>query len=209
MGDDMMNIQVIIMCKSPVQGQVKTRLMPYYTAEQATDLHCAMASTVIQRAKALFKHVCLAVDDVGHPFFKAFSLPTYAQGQGDLGERMQYIMRQIHDKQPILFLGTDSPHMQDKRLIQAAMRVQHDYDVVLGAVDDGGYDLIAMKSPYPMLFDGITWGSGQVLSQTQHQAQLHGLNCYTLERSFDVDTPDMLIKAIHEGWDIKRPYLHP
>ncbi|MBN4082193.1 TIGR04282 family arsenosugar biosynthesis glycosyltransferase [Mariprofundus ferrooxydans] len=199
------NTLVIIMCKAPVEGKVKTRLMSKYTAAEATAWHKAMASTVIERAKRLFQHVWLAADDVTHPFFEPFGLPMYAQGEGDLGARMSFLMEQASQAgfEKLLFLGTDSPHMLDKRLLQASAALD-DYDVVLGAVEDGGYDLIAMNRAYPALFSGITWSSEHVLQQSVDIAQEQGLNYLVLEESFDVDTPDMLHRAQQLGWQVPK-----
>ncbi|MDQ6955739.1 MAG: TIGR04282 family arsenosugar biosynthesis glycosyltransferase [Mariprofundaceae bacterium] len=196
------NTLVIIMCKAPVEGKVKTRLMSKYTATEATAWHKAMATTVIERAKRLFQHIWLAADDISHPFFTSFEVPMYAQGEGNLGERMCFLMEQASQAgfEKLLFLGTDSPHMLDKRLLQASSALD-DYDVLLGAVEDGGYDLIAINHTYPSLFSGISWGSEHVLQQSVAIAQKEDLHYLVLEESFDVDTPDMLIRAIRAGWN--------
>jgi len=193
----------IIMCKAPVEGKVKTRLMAKYTAAEAMLWHQAMAITVIERAKRLFQDVWLAVDDTAHPFFEAFELPLYPQGTGDLGMRMTHLLEQASQKnyEKILFLGTDSPHMPDERLLHAASALD-EYDVVLGAVEDGGYDLIAMNGAYPMLFSDISWSSEYVLKQTLAIVQKQNLNCLVLEESFDVDTPEMLDRAKRAGWHV-------
>ncbi len=203
------HIQAIIMCKAPVEGRVKTRLMAKYTAQQATALHCVMAKTVIERAKRIFKHVCLAVDDINHPFFESFDLPVYPQGEGDLGERMVFLMERLENKNEyaLLFLGTDSPHMADKRLYDTAALLQKGYEVVLGAVEDGGYDLIAMKQPYPKLFKGISWSSDLVLKQSLALIEKAHFKAYVLDASFDVDTPEMLARAVDAGWDVTLPHL--
>lgn len=195
---------VIIMCKAPVEGKVKTRLMSKYTALEAMQWHQAMANTVIERAKRLFQDVWLAVDDIEHSFFSTFELPVYAQGEGDLGERMAHIMLQASKFgfQKLLFLGTDSPHMNDERLLHASLAL-NDYDVVFGAVEDGGYDLIAMNHAYPALFSGVSWSSEHVLTQSLAIAEQHNLHCLVLEESFDVDTPEMLDKAQNLGWMIQ------
>jgi hypothetical protein len=197
------NTLVIIMCKAPVEGKVKTRLMAKYTAAEAMAWHQAMATTVIERAKRLFQDVWLAVDDVQHSFFTPFKLALYAQGEGDLGERMAHLLEQAsqHGFEKILFLGTDSPHMSDERLLHAISALD-EYDVVLGAVEDGGYDLIAMNGTYPALFSDITWSSEHVLKQSLAVIQEQALNCLVLEESFDVDTPEMLDRARHAGWHV-------
>lgn len=202
-----MNVLLMVMCKAPVEGQVKTRLMTKYSAKEAMQWHQSMARTVIERAQRLFTKVVIAVDDMTHPFFTSFELPLLAQGEGELGERMSQVMLKSCGKnEAIIFLGTDSPHMPDERLIQAREALQR-YDVVLGAVEDGGYDLIAMRQPYPEMLQGIDWGTDQVLQQSVNIAERCGLSCHVLDVSFDVDTPDMLVRAIQMGWHQFSPDL--
>jgi uncharacterized protein len=150
-------MRVIVLCKAPVPGGVKTRLMPAYTAEQAADLHMAMARTVVRRAQALFADVRVAADDVHHPFFASLRLPVVAQGDGDLGRRLARLnaLAFSESELPVCFLGTDSPHMHPSRLLQAAALIRK-HDVVLGPVEDGGYDLIACRGLYPEVFARCT-----------------------------------------------------
>jgi len=197
---DISTVHIIVMCKAPVQGKVKTRLMTTYSAQEAMQWHVAMATTVIHRAKRLFPNVVIAADDVTHPFFKSFALPLLTQGTGDLGDRMLRIMQQLcAQDDAVLFLGTDSPHMQDSRLLQAIEALQR-HDVVLGAVEDGGYDLIAMRNPCAAMLDGIAWGTDQVLQQSIEKAVSLALSYHILSVSFDVDTPEMLQRAFNLGW---------
>jgi len=197
-----MDITLIVMCKAPVEGKVKTRLMIEYSAQEAMQWHQAMATTVIQRAQRLFPNMVLAVDDESHPFFTRFDAPLCLQGKGGLGERMIRVMQQVCQQgDAVMFLGTDSPHMLDQRLKQAVQALQT-HDVVWGAVEDGGYDLIAMRQPYPELFKGMDWGTEKVLAQSIKKASALGLSYHLLDVSFDVDTPDMLKRAIKMGWKV-------
>lgn len=192
----MSTVQVIIMCKAPVAGRVKTRLTPRYNAAQAMQIHQAMATTVIHRARELFDRVLVAADDPLHPFFSRFDLPVVAQKGGSLGDRMQRLLVQacMQRRDPVLFLGTDSPHMDSSRL-QAAAEAIGEYDVVLGPVEDGGYDLIALNGPHTALFEGIAWGSDQVMQQTLRAAEAAGLSCLQLSSGFDIDTAADLERA--------------
>jgi rSAM/selenodomain-associated transferase 1 len=195
-----MKIQFFIMCKAPIAGRVKTRLLSRYSSEQAARLYANMAETVIRRASRLFDHVCIATDDPAHLFFSGFDLPLCPQGGGGLGKRMSRLMRQgfADGADAVLFLGADSPHMPDSRLLQAAEALQN-HDVVIGPVEDGGYDLIAMTSPQTV-FDEITWSSGKVLEQTLSHIQRLGLSCLQLDTSFDIDYPEDLERAAQAGW---------
>ncbi len=193
-------LRLVIMCKAPVPGRVKTRLMTGFSAEEAARIHCAMATTVIQRARRLFDTVYIAADDIEHGFFQRFGLPLLAQGQGDLGERMSAQMRTAFEEQAsaVLFLGTDSPHITDQRLLKAAQSLA-DTDVILGPVEDGGYDLIGLRGNWPV-FDGVIWSSGAVLKQTVANCRMLGLSSKQLATSFDIDTPEDLLRAAESGW---------
>ena len=190
------SVHLIVMCKAPIAGRVKTRLTPIFSVEEAATIHKAMATTVIERAARLFSNVTIAADDVSHPFFKPFGLPVVEQGEGDLGARMNRLMLKTFDDgaEATMFLGTDSPHMGESRL-QAAVEALSGSNVVLGPVEDGGYDLIAMSGPYHQLFDGIAWGSEQVLKQTIQQAENFNVSVALLDESFDLDTPESLERA--------------
>jgi len=194
------DVRIIIMCKAPVAGRVKTRLMSRYSADETVALHKAMAMTVIKRAMRLFDDVVIAADDMAHPFFAGFGLNITAQGAGDLGERMdrQLAMAFADGATAVILLGTDSPHMPDARLIAAADALKH-VDVVLGPVEDGGYDLVGMNRLLSV-FDGVSWSSGQVLEQTLTNIHQQGLAAQQLDTSFDVDFPDDVDRARKAGW---------
>jgi len=196
------NIRVVIMCKAPVAGRVKTRLTTKYSKTEAAKLHEAMATTVIERAERLFDDVVIAADDPAHLFFSGFALPVRAQSENTLGDRMQEQLRSAFNDgvDAVLLLGTDSPHMPDSRLLQAATALES-VDVVIGPVEDGGYDLIAMKEPQS-LFDGINWSTSQVLEQTITKIRQQGLSYNLLDTGFDVDEPDDVIRAQEAGWQL-------
>ncbi len=194
---------VVVMCKAPVPGQVKTRLMRRYSAIEAAKLHAAMATTVITRAERLLGGVVIAADDVDHPFFQRFSLPVVAQGSGDLGSRMERMVQLVFAQGAVdglLLLGTDAPHMQASRLLQAVEMLKR-HEVVVGPVEDGGYDLLAMRAPYA-LFDGVAWSSEYVLRQTVARAAALSLSVGELPYSFDVDNPEDIDRAVAAGWQM-------
>jgi len=197
---EMGGIRVIVMCKAPVPGGVKTRLMSRYSAEQAAEWHDAMATTVIERAKRLFDDVVIAADDPEHDFFTGFGLPVTIQAEGDLGDRMN---RQIEwafadAVSAVVLLGTDSPHMPESRLLAAVDALKY-ADVVLGPVEDGGYDLVAMNRPLS-IFAGVIWSSDQVLRKTIENIQQQDLTVAQLGVGFDVDFPDDIARAKQAGW---------
>ncbi len=188
-------IRPIVFCKAPVAGNVKTRLQLDFTPEQAADIHAAMASCVIERTLRLFPYAWIAADDPYHPFFRQFGVSILPQGDGDLGMRMSRLTQRAisYGARGVLLLGTDSPHMSENRL-SCAIRLLRRYDVVLGSVEDGGYDLLAMRGHAQKLFENIAWGTSTVLNHTRKRALELGLSCRCLSMGFDVDTPDDFAK---------------
>ena len=164
-----------------------------------------MARTVAGRARTLFADARVAADDAAHPFFASLGLPIVAQGEGDLGQRMARLSRAAFAESdaPLLLIGTDAPHMPSSRLLAAA-GLTTQYEVVIGPVEDGGYDLIACSSHHPELFAGVHWGSGQVLADTLARIDGLGLSHALLDVSFDIDRPEDGDRAMAAGW---RPNL--
>jgi len=194
-------IQPIIMCKAPVAGRVKTRLIPAYTPVQAAEIHATMAVTVIERLGKLFPHTWIAVDELNHPFFHRFEFRQVQQGGGDLGRRMSRLLQQAcaAGATGALFLGVDSPHMGEAR-IQQAVQGLGQANVVIGPVEDGGYELIALDGCYKSIFENIEWGGSQVCAQTIAAAHAAGLRVNQLLMGFDVDLPDDVARAVQSGW---------
>ena len=198
-------MRVIILGKAPVAGQVKTRLIPKYSAEEAAKLHTQMMEAVITKVCICSKDVWFAVDDIQHETVESiasrFKLELHAQASGDLGKRLQKLMQASFDMddESIMFLGTDSPHIDIQRYKDAEAALVH-YDIVIGAVEDGGYDLIVLKQNAPELFDNIDWGSDLVLTQTLNHIKGLGLNVKVLQTSFDLDRPEDLKRAPPSSW---------
>jgi len=190
----------VIMCKAPRAGRVKTRLTPDISHAQAAQLYARMAQLVIQRCLRLFPNTWLAADDVQHPFFAEFSVPVLPQGEGNLGERMQRMAGRAisYGADAVLLLGSDSPHMSDARLL-AAQRALRSHDVVLGPVQDGGYDLLAVRGHQPDLLNDIVWSSPDVLARTLGNAEHLGLSVRCLSTSYDLDSMDDVQRARRSG----------
>jgi hypothetical protein len=194
-------IQVVILCKAPVPGKVKTRLLAQFSPEQAAEIHAAMVKTTIGKVARIFPDACLAADEPGHPFFSGLGLKIIGQGEGDLGDRLSHLLLRLFRRgcDGILFLGTDSPHMPESRLRGAAEALRT-VDLVIGPVEDGGYDLIGLKEMCPDVFADIDWGSDRVLTQTLERAKASGLKVLCLDTGFDIDVPADLKRACQAGW---------
>jgi len=199
-------MRLIILCKAPVAGRVKTRLMPEYSAIQAAEIHEKMIDTVLNKAnQASFDDIWLAVDDIKHAYFQEMKLKHHLnlcfQGAGDLGDRLNHLMHKSFDQdsKAIAFIGSDSPHVSIKRY-QDTMSLSQDVDVIIGPVEDGGYDLIALSQRQVGIFNKINWGSSHVFHETMSNIRKLNLSTKALDTSFDLDRPEDIKRAPPESW---------
>lgn len=189
-----------IFAKAPIPGQVKTRLCPPLTPDEAATLHGSFVLDTLERTKAaaltlkspLDRYLACAPSST-HVFFKIMEerqgVKLMDQAGDDLGARMHQAFRSLFDQgyEQVLLIGTDVPTLPLDRFRQALALLEN-HDLVLGPAFDGGYYLIGLKRPAPELFADIPWSTDQVLKLTQEKAVTLGLTTALLEPWRDVDT---------------------
>lgn len=193
------NAVLMIFCKAPVPGQVKTRLMPELTPEQAAELHIELSTKTLQRATQ--SHLCpvqlWCTPTTDHGFFTA-SAATYPitlrQQQGtDLGERMhRAFCSALAGYSHAVLMGCDCPSLTEQDLEQALTALNQENEVVLAPAEDGGYVLIGLNRPRPELFDNMPWGTELVLEQTRNRIERYKFRCHELSEQWDLDTAEDL-----------------
>ncbi len=191
-------VRCILMGKAPVPGNVKTRLLSRYTPMQAAAIYARMLELTLSRVARLFADVWVAADDPAAPCFAELPHELVHQGNGDLGRRMLRLMR-LHfasSAEPVVFLGCDSPHMPDERVLLGLEALAWS-DVVIGPVEDGGYDLLGMRRPVESIFRRIGWGGARVMEQTLCALEDERLTVHLLSSFYDLDFPEDLVRC---GW---------
>jgi uncharacterized protein len=201
----MLNI-LVIFAKAPIKGQVKTRLCPPLTLEQAAELaQCFLIDTVERVCSLPDIQVYIAFTPAdSEPIFRAL-LPfpvEYIPQRGDsLGERQLnvFLDLQQHGVKNVVLIGSDIPTLPLTH-IQAAFTFLEDphCDAVFGPTEDGGYCLVGMREPHRPLFDSIAWSTATVLSDTLTQAKLHQLTVKLLPPWHDVDDKSDLSRLAAE-----------
>jgi len=185
---------LIIYVKAPRAGTVKTRLLKEFSAEEALALYRAMAEDLIARLRdsgAFALQIHFTPEDAAEEIksWLGGDLTLRPQQGRDLGERMHgsfaAAFREGFPKAAII--GSDLPTLAHSRVVEA-FRELDQREVVLGPGEDGGYYLIALKSPRPELFAEVEWSSPAVLSRTLENASRGGLNLIQLPRESDLDT---------------------
>lgn len=200
---------LVIFGKAPIPGQVKTRLCPPLTPDEAATLQGSLVLDVVERARASAKSgqydmVFACAPSREHVFFKVLEdrqgLRLLDQVGGDLGARMHQAFQELFDRgyRHVVIVGTDVPTLPGSTFA-AAFRTLQDHDLVLGPALDGGYYLIGLKRPAPDLFAGIPWSSDQVAALTREKAEVLGLKTALLPPYRDLDRLEDLQALIGEA----------
>jgi len=185
---------LLIFCKAPIAGQVKTRLQPALDAEQAAEVHRQLTLMTLQRATehALCPVILFCAPDSQHPFFQTcaetYGLILAEQMGADLGERMQnaFVASLTHYRHVVL-TGCDCPSLTPTDLRQSLVVLHEQADVVIAPAEDGGYVLIGLNAPQPQLFKDMPWGTERVMYETREAAKKQGVQIFELVEQWDVD----------------------
>ncbi len=161
---------LIIMLKEPRPGQVKSRLGKEIGMVPAVWWFRHQVCGLLRRVQDPRWQVVLAVSpDRQGRVSRVWPahLPRWPQGQGDLGQRMARMLRQV-GKGPVCLIGADIPDVTNKRIAEAFAALG-DHDAVFGPAYDGGYWLVGLKHPERQpngLFHNVRWSTEHALADT-------------------------------------------
>jgi len=190
-----MDIVIAQFTKTPIPGQVKTRLTPFLTDQQACDVHQKLVAHVAQSV-----HIDGVTNELwsnqGGAFVEGLAARLgyihHLQQGDDLGQRLAHTVRSVLTRASALcIVGSDCPYFTQHYLRDAFTRLSKpNIDLVIGPAKDGGYVFIALKHDYAALFEGIPWGTERVFDQTMMAADSLELSVEVLEPLGDIDRPE-------------------
>lgn len=185
-----MDDAIIIFIKNPVAGKVKTRLAATVGNERALEIYLELVAHTleivkhIEAAKFIYfsDEIDIAIGFKDVPFYAA------AQKGEDLGKRMENAFADTFANlyRRVIIIGTDCPGIDTKGL-QSAFNKLTDADVVIGPATDGGYYLLGMREPQPMLFRNIEWSTSMVLQATTAHCINNNISYVMLPELSDID----------------------
>ena len=197
---------VLVFQRNEVLGKVKTRLAAGVGEEQAMEIY----RYLLNKTYLALKEITVPVTTYFSEFIPENPIHSAENKQvqvgGDLGERMRnaFVAHLESGMEKVVLIGTDCPSLEGTHLVQAFEALEHS-DLVLGPARDGGYYLIGMKRRADFLFEGITWSSELVLSQTLTLAAEQGLRSSLLPILEDIDSPEDWERYCSQNGDL--PYL--
>jgi len=192
--------RLIVFTRYPEPGSTKKRLIPTLGAKGAAELQRQMTGHTLRQAKRFGQRFSLSLEvrfDGGAETLMRRSFGTglvyRRQSDGDLGRRMWRAFDDAFAEglNQVVVIGTDCPELSSETLARAFEALQRS-DAVVGPAGDGGYYLVGLRRPASGLFEGIAWGTADVLQMTLRAAERLGLSLSLLEQLEDVDLPDDL-----------------
>ena len=198
--------KLVIFLKAPRAGSVKTRLAATMGAQAALAAYKRMTEDLLENLSGLSGVQIRFAPDDAEPELRDWlyseersqslrtsaapdSLEFCAQGEGDLGERLQRAFEENFARgfQRVVVIGSDCPKVT-RTDIESAWAFLASCDVVIGPAKDGGYWLIGLRSAQPGLFDKIPWSTDRVLQATFDRIQAANLSYKSLRQLNDIDT---------------------
>jgi uncharacterized protein len=194
---------LLVFAKAPRVGQVKTRLAKGVGAPRAVEIYRRMGREVVDRLRGGSWRTVIYFDPPGartamEDWLGVESLTFHPQEGEDLGARLTRAFQHAsHQAGPMCVVGTDIPDLHGGLVETAFQRLEAEGgpQVVLGPAKDGGYYLLALRSPEPRLFQGIRWSTSRVREQTMDRARELELSVEELPVLADVDRVDDLPPA--------------
>lgn len=204
------------MVKAPRVGEVKTRLVPPLSPEEASLLSACFIKDIVANLLTASQSVpadCYAAyspagseslfRDLLPPQVRL--LPPRSVGLANsLPDAIEDLLGGGHEG--ACLVNADSPTLPTSLLVDAVTRLSAPGDrVVLGPATDGGYYLIGVKRTHRQLFRDIDWSTERVYRQTAERAASIGLELETLPAWYDVDDAGSLDWLCRELFEDRRP----
>jgi len=190
--------KLLIFTKSPVLGEVKTRLQPDYSREQSLTVHKNLllnTLTKTKEVKGVDIELCCTPDRTTMFFLDCennFPISLSNQYGADLGERMAFAFSvALQTYENVVVIGTDCPDISEAYISKAFMSLEEN-NAVIGPAVDGGYVLLGLRKFSPEIFQNISWGSGTVFVQTENALSELSWPYAELDIMHDVDRPEDL-----------------
>lgn len=202
-----------VMLKPPRPGEVKTRLSPPLTPDEACRLYeCFIRDTFASVSRLNGADVFAAVGrssssnrilrkDPASELIPPGVTVFPQKGQG-LGERIKNVFIELFKKGYAMaaVIGSDSPDIPLEYIKEAfTLLAGPSVDMVLGPATDGGYYLIAAKAPVKGVFKGTRWSTPFALEDTVKAARRRSLRLRFLPPWHDIDRPSDLALIRHNG----------
>ncbi len=185
---------ILLFAKAPVEGSVNTRLIPDIGVQAATKLqHDLIHQRLLMLTKADLSvvHLMCAPDTQDELFLQCnqqYPITLIQQSAGDIGIRMLNAVKAgLQHYKYCIVIGTDAPALNEDIIKQAIDVLKTGTEVVFVPAEDGGYVLVGLQQSYDFLFQGVSWGSAQVMQQSINKLKKNNVSYKKLASCWDID----------------------
>ena len=206
-----MKIALAIFVKTPGLSGIKTRLAASIGTSLAEEFYFQSLKAIESVVTGLHKtslefEPIWAVAEKGaseHPLWQKFH--KVYQGEGELGQRLACVHDQLFENFDVVyFMGADSPHLSANFLLHCVNNFCHKSSASfqIGEAEDGGFYLLGMKKKISLsIWSSITYSAHSTANELREKIISLG-EIEHIEKNFDVDTIDDLVKYKNEYWSI-------
>ncbi len=183
---------IIVFAKAPVEGRVKTRLIPPLTPSAAVALHSAFVRDTLESLVSLSNRADLELHtDIETDAWRDIQVPRRVQYEGNLGLKMLKALEAalVRGHSQALIVGSDAPTVPPAH-VESILHL--DAEIALGPADDGGYYAICARRTHAEMFDEVRWSTSHALDDTVQACTRSGLSSKLGPVWFDVDDEDGL-----------------
>ncbi len=180
---------LIVFCKNPQLGKVKTRLAKTLGDETALAVYLKLVNHTQQVVRDVNADVAIYYSDYidTEDHWEKKYIKKLQQGT-DLGERMYCAVSEGLGMgyQSVCLIGTDIFELTSE-IVEQAFQSLEKSDVVIGPARDGGYYLIGMKRADARVFEVSQWSTATVLKETLRNVKQQKLSYSLLKELNDID----------------------
>ncbi|HET9282650.1 MAG TPA: TIGR04282 family arsenosugar biosynthesis glycosyltransferase [Candidatus Angelobacter sp.] len=183
---------VSIFTKPPERGKANAVLIPELGTERAAELAEAFLEDTVAMVRTLDWAECIIAASARfeRPYFKPHEV--WLQSEGDLGERLEKILRlALKRREIVLAIGDDTPNLPAAYL-ESARKALNTADAVLGPSLDGGFYLIGLNDCPVGLLAEIQWSHSTTLAATTAKLDQFGMKTVLINPWYDIDGHDDL-----------------
>ncbi len=190
---------LIVFVRYPEAGCVKTRLAKSIGEKEAASVYRLFVELLLKRTDNMSSERLIFYTPANKRAKVSSWLgddsKLYPQKGDDLGQRMcnAFQFAFAEGARKTVIVGTDIP-LLSKEVTLTAFKELENHQCVIGPSPDGGYYLLGLSHFDGRIFQGIHWGTGEVLDQTLGAVASLGLTYTLLEKHFDIDDIEDLLR---------------
>jgi len=190
-------VQLVVIAKEPLPGDVKTRLCPPCTLGQAAAIaEAALADTLDAVAATPASRRVVALD--GRPgdwLPKGFDV--LAQRNGSLANKLFGAFEDCFSvsPDPVVLIGMDTPQVHPEHLLSADLALSGRADAVIGLAPEGGYWLLGLSHLHPAAFSGVPMSTDDTGEAQVDRLRECGYTVAMVEPLRDFDHPDAALEV--------------